>query len=109
MELRTLLDWVVSYKLRSVPGVIEVNAMGGEAKQYQVTLDPKRLAAYKISLDKIHEILTPNNASLRGGYIEKNGQSDRMRGDAQYRTIEDIENTVITTDEGGTPVLLKAM
>ena len=47
MELRTLLDWVVAYKLRSVPGVIEVNGMGGEAKQYQVVLDPKRLAGYR--------------------------------------------------------------
>ena len=44
MELRTILDWVVAYKLRAVPGVIEVNGMGGEAKQYQVVIDPKRLA-----------------------------------------------------------------
>ena len=55
MELRTLLDWVVAIKLRSVPGVVEVNGMGGEAKQYQVVLDPKRLAGYRLSLGDIAE------------------------------------------------------
>ena len=55
MELRTLLDWVVAIKLRSVPGVVEVNGMGGEAKQYQVVLDPKRLAGYRLSLGDIQE------------------------------------------------------
>src|ERR1043165_8644998 len=50
MELRELLDWVVAYRLRGVPGVIEVNGMGGEAKQYQVVIDPKRLAGYRLSL-----------------------------------------------------------
>jgi cobalt-zinc-cadmium resistance protein CzcA len=50
MELRTLLDWVVAQKLRSVPGVVEVNGMGGEAKQYQVVLDPKRLAGFHLTL-----------------------------------------------------------
>ena len=53
MELRTLLDWVVAIKLRAVPGVVEVNAMGGEAKQYQVVLDPRRLAGYRLSLSDI--------------------------------------------------------
>ena len=57
MELRTILDWVVAYKLRAVPGVIEVNGMGGEAKQYQVVIEPKRLAAYRLSLGQIHDIL----------------------------------------------------
>ena len=65
MELRTLLDWVVAYKLRAVPGVIEVNGMGGEAKQYQVVIDPKRLAAFRLSLGEIHDILTHNNAARR--------------------------------------------
>ena len=52
MELRTMLDWVVAYKLRAVPGVVEVNGMGGEAKQYQVVIDPKRLAGYRMSLGR---------------------------------------------------------
>ena len=109
MELRTLLDWVVSYKLRSVPGVIEVNAMGGEAKQYQVVLDPKRLAAYRVTLGHVYDMLRRNNANIGGGYIEKNRESYVIRGEAQYQDPRDIGNTVITTDEGGTPVLLRQL
>ena len=107
MELRTILDWVVAYKLRAGPGVIEVNGMGGEAKQYQVVIDPKRLAAYRLSLGQIQDILERNNAAVGGGYIEKNGESFVIRGAAQFRTVEDIENTVVTSDHDGTPVLLK--
>lgn len=109
MELRTLLDWVVAYKLRSVPGVIEVNAMGGEAKQYQVILLPKRLAEYRVTLGQVYETLRRNNANIGGGYIEKGGESYVIRGEAQYRDLEDIGNTVVTTDGDGTPVLLKQM
>lgn len=109
MELRTLLDWVVSYRLRSVPGVIEINAMGGEAKQYQVVVDPKRMAAYKVSLGMIYERLRSNNANIGGGYIEKGGESYVIRGEGQYTDISAIENTVITTDSAGTPVLLKRL
>src|SRR5262245_28221680 len=72
MELRTMLDWVVGIKLRSVPGVVEVNGMGGEAKQYQVVLDPKRLVGYRLSLFDVESILEKNNAAIGGGYIEKN-------------------------------------
>jgi cobalt-zinc-cadmium resistance protein CzcA len=107
MELRTMLDWIVSQRLRSVPGVVEVNGMGGEAKQYQVILDPKRLAGYHLTLRDVEEILERNNASIGGGYIEKNRESYVIRADAQFRGIEDIENTVVTSDADGTPVLVK--
>jgi cobalt-zinc-cadmium resistance protein CzcA len=109
MELRTLLDWVVAYRLRSVPGVIEVNAMGGEAKQYQVIITPRRLAEYKISLSHVQQVLERNNAAVGGGYIEKNREAYVIRGDAQYHTVEDIASTVVTTDADGTPVLLKQL
>jgi cobalt-zinc-cadmium resistance protein CzcA len=107
MELRTMLDWVVGTKLRAVPGVVEVNGMGGEAKQYQVVLDPKRLAGYHLTLREVEEILERNNASIGGGYIEKNRESYVIRADAQFHGIEDIENTVVTSDRDGTPVLIK--
>jgi heavy metal efflux system protein len=107
MELRTLLDWVVAIKLRSVPGVVEVNGMGGEAKQYQVVLDPKRLAGYRLSLGDIQDILEKNNAAIGAGYIEKNRESFVIRADAQFHSIEEIENTVVTSDADGTPVLIK--
>jgi cobalt-zinc-cadmium resistance protein CzcA len=107
MELRTLLDWVVAIKLRSVPGVVEVNGMGGEAKQYQVVLDPKRLAGYRLSLGAIEDILEKNNAAIGAGYIEKNREAFVIRADAQFHSIEEIENTVVTSDQDGTPVLIK--
>jgi cobalt-zinc-cadmium resistance protein CzcA len=107
MELRTLLDWVVAYRLRSVPGVVEVNGMGGEAKQFQVVLDPKRLAGYRLTLHDVEEILARNNASIGGGYIEKNSEAYVIRADAQFRSVEDIESTVVTSDADGTPVLVK--
>ncbi len=106
MELRTLLDWVVAYRLRSVPGVIEVNGMGGEAKQYQVVVDPRRLAEYRLTLGRVHDVLAANNASIGGGYLEKNGESYVIRGDAQYRSLDEIEHTVVATDHDGTPVFL---
>lgn len=107
MELRTLLDWVVGYRLRSVPGVIEVNSMGGEAKEYQVIVDPKRLAGHALTLGQVHDVLTSNNAAIGAGYIEKNQEAYVIRGDALFKTIEDIENTVVKTSDHGTPVLLK--
>jgi cobalt-zinc-cadmium resistance protein CzcA len=109
MELRTMLDWVVAIKLRSVPGVVEVNGMGGEAKQYQVVLDPKRLAGYRLSLGDIESILEKNNAAIGAGYIEKNRESFVIRADAQFHSIEEIENTVVTSDADGTPVLIKQL
>jgi cobalt-zinc-cadmium resistance protein CzcA len=107
MELRTLLDWDVGVKLRSVPGVVEVNGMGGEAKQYQVVLDPKRLAGYRLSVGDVQAVLERNNASIGGGYIEKNQESYSIRADGQFHSLRDIEDTVVTTDADGTPVLIK--
>ena len=107
MELRTLLDWTVAYRLRSVPGVVEVNGMGGEAKQYQVVLDPRRLAGYHLSLQQVERALEDNNASIGGGYVERHGEAYVIRSEGQFHSIEDIENTVLASDQDGTPVLLK--
>ena len=83
-----------SIKLRSVPGVVEVNGMGGEAKQYQVVLDPKRLAGYRLSLGDIAEHPRAQQRRVGGGYIEKNGESfvirarravPQHRGDREHR------------------------
>ncbi|MGZ3428923.1 MAG: efflux RND transporter permease subunit, partial [Polyangia bacterium] len=109
MELRTLLDWVVSYRLRSVPGVIEVNGMGGEAKQYQVVLDSRRLAGYKLTVAHVLDTLQRNNAARGGGYIEKGGESYVIRGDALFKNLDDIGNTVVASDADGTPVLLRQL
>src|SRR4051794_40337524 len=77
MELRTLLDWEVSRRLKSVPGVVEVNALGGELKTYQVELDPDRLQARGVSLNRVFEAIRRNNMNAGGGYIQ--GPSGELR------------------------------
>lgn len=107
MELRTTLQWDIIPKLRQVPGVIEVNALGGEAKQFQVSVDPRKLAARGLTLARVAEALRRNNQSVGGGYIEKNGESIVIRGDALVRNLADLRKIVVTADADGTPVLLE--
>ena len=107
MELRTLLDWVVAYRLRSVPGVIEVNTMGGEVKQYQVVLDPRKMAGFKLTLREVLTALQQNNTNVGGGYIETNNEQVVIRGEAQFKDAEDIADTVLAVDGDGTPTLLR--
>ena len=81
MELRTILDWEVARRLKSVPGVVEVNALGGELKTYEVELDPDRLHARGIALNQVFEAIRRNNANAGGGYIQRpNGELRVIRG-----------------------------
>lgn len=107
MELRTLLDWEIAPKLRTVPGVIEVNALGGAKKQYEVVLDPDRLAAHRITLGQVLQALERNNANVGGGYIERGPEQFVIRGEGQLRSLEDIADVVVATDADGTPVLVR--
>ena len=106
MELRTLLDWVVGVRLRSVPGVIEVNSMGGEAKEFQIVLDPRRMAGYRLSLRDVLSAVRESSANVGGGYIEKHNEQVVIRGEGQFEDLDDIADTVLRTDDNGTPVLL---
>jgi cobalt-zinc-cadmium resistance protein CzcA len=67
MELRSMLDWVVAYRLRSVPGVIEVNSMGGEAKEFQIVLDPRKMAGFHLSLREVLNAVKESSANVGGG------------------------------------------
>src|SRR5690242_4568148 len=80
MELRTLLDWEVARRLKSVPGVVEVNALGGELKTYEVELDPNRLLARGIALNQVFGAIRRNNLNAGGGYIEHHGELRVIRG-----------------------------
>lgn len=107
MQLRTILDWDIVFRLRSVPGIVEVNTQGGYAKQYQVVVDPRKLIAYKLSMRDVFAALENNNANTGSGYIEHNQEQYIIRGEALAKSIPDLENTVVTTREGGVPVLVK--
>jgi len=107
MELRTLLDWVVNYQLRSVPGVVEVNAFGGELKTYQVTLDPKKLTAYGIPLHQVFESIERNNRNVGGGYIVHADEQYLVRGEGLIEELDDLARVVVAKDARGTPVYLE--
>ncbi len=105
MELRTILDWFISYQLRSVPGVTEVNTQGGELKTYQVELDPDKLDGYKLSMTDVFNALRANNANVGGGYLVKDGEARYIRGESQVHTSEDIAAIVID-ERMGVPVTI---
>ncbi len=108
MELRTILDWYVNYQLRSVPGVVEINAFGGELKTYQVTLDPDRLAALDIPLGDVLSALRNNNRNVGGGYIEHHGEQYLIRGEGLVETPHDLGNIIVKHDpDAGTPIFVK--
>ena len=106
-DLRTLMDWDVSLALRTVPGVVEVNVLGGAAKEYQVVADAHRLRKHGITLPMLAEALRRNNVNVGSGYIEKNMESYTIRGEAQYKSLDDIGNVVVRTHDDGTPVLVR--
>lgn len=106
MELRTILDWDVSLQLRSVPGVVEVNAFGGELKTYEVQVDPTRLNALSLSLHDVFAALETNNASVGGGYIVRGGEQRVVRGEGLISSLDDLRHIRVSTRKDGTPVLI---
>ena len=106
MELRTIQDWIVKRQMALVPGVVEVNAFGGYVKQYEVAINPNKLKSFGITMNQVFEALKVNNANTGGAYIEKNNQANFIRGEGLARSIEDLENTVVTT-QNGSPVLIR--
>lgn len=103
-ELRTIVEWQIGPKLRQVPGVIEVVGFGGAVKQYRVTLDPARLAAHDVSIEAVRTAIERDNRVGGGGYVESSGEQIVLRGDARFNGIEDIEATVVRTDDSGIAV-----
>ncbi len=107
MELREILDWQIAYQLRSVPGVIEVNTNGGEARAYEVQIDPNKLLGYKIPITRVFEALKTNNANEGGGYLILHSEEQRIvRGEGLIGSLDDVRNIVLDTRQDGTPVYL---
>lgn len=107
MKLRTVLEWQVVHHLRSVPGVVEVNPFGGELETYEVQVDPDRLLAQGIGLDRVLAALKENNANAGGAYIEHAAEQRVIRGVGLIETLSDIESILVATPERGTPVLIR--
>ncbi|MDF2399313.1 CusA/CzcA family heavy metal efflux RND transporter [Pseudomonas sp. 3MA1] len=105
-DLRVIQDWIIKPQLRNVQGVAEINTIGGFAKEYQIAPDPKRLAAYKLTLNDLVTALERNNANVGAGYIERSGEQLLIRAPGQLASIEDIANIVISSSDG-TPIRVR--
>ncbi|GHG96476.1 CusA/CzcA family heavy metal efflux RND transporter [Comamonas sp. JC664] len=99
-ELRTLHDWVIAPQLRSVPGVAEVNAWGGEEKQWHVIVDPRRLQQFNLSLGDVYRALEENNANVGGGALERGGAATLVLGVGRLTDGGAIEEVVIAARQG---------
>jgi Cu(I)/Ag(I) efflux system membrane protein CusA/SilA len=106
-QLRSYQDWTLRYALQSVPGVAEVASIGGYVRQYQITVDPNRLAAYDLPLATVVEAVRNSNSEVGGRLIEWSGTEYMVRGRGYSKTLEDFGSIVVKTGTGGVPVLLK--
>jgi heavy metal efflux system protein len=105
MDLRTIQDWIVRPQLKTVPGVADVNSIGGFTKQFHVTPYPDRLRAHGLSFTHVIEALERNNTNIGAGYIERSGEQYLIRAPGQVKDLDDIKRIVIGTRQG-TPVYL---
>lgn len=99
-DLREIQDWVIKPQLRNVPGVTEVNTIGGFEKKYQVAPDPAKLLAYDLSLTDVLEALEHNNNNIGAGYIEKYGEQCLVRVPGQVKSPEEISKIVVKNRKG---------
>ncbi|WP_068190719.1 CusA/CzcA family heavy metal efflux RND transporter [Reyranella sp.] len=102
-DLRTIQDWIIKPQLRTVPGIVEVNTIGGYEKQFHVLPDPAKLMAYRLSFRDVMQALATHNANVGAGYIERNGEQYLVRTPGQVNTLPEIRDIVIGT-RGGVPI-----
>jgi len=103
-ELRSYQDWFLRFAIQSVPGVAEVATVGGAIKQYQVTVDPNRLQSYGLSLAEIATALRKSSSEVGGRLVEISGKEFMVRGRGYVKSIDDLEQVVLRTNDLGTPL-----
>ena len=106
-QLRSIQDWYLRYELTSVPGVSEVASIGGFVKQYQVEVDPNKLLAYNLPLQKIKKAIQRSNSDVGGKLIEMGETEFMVRGLGYIQSLSDLEKIAVGVDKIGTPILLK--
>ena len=99
-ELRTLHNWVIKPKMRSVPGTAEINGWGGYEKQYQVRIDPNLLIKFGLTFDQVVQAVEQNNRNVGGGSVRDGTQAALVQGLGRTNTIEQIKNIVLTAKDG---------
>ena len=106
MELKIIQDWVLQKQYKSVPGVADMSSLGGETMQYQVLVDPTKLAGAGLTVGALAAALDANNGNAGGGFYAEGGQFYYVRGLGRLNTLEDIGNSVVAV-QNGTPILVK--
>ncbi|ALJ15586.1 efflux RND transporter permease subunit [Sphingopyxis macrogoltabida] len=102
-DLRTMSDWVIRPQMRTIPGVAEINTIGGYARQYHVTPNPASLASLNLSLNDVVTALEANNANRGAGYVERSGEQILIRVPGQANNERDLSQIIVTT-RGGVPI-----
>ncbi|MBX6364057.1 MAG: efflux RND transporter permease subunit [Gemmatimonadetes bacterium] len=102
-QLKTLHDYMIRPRLRTVPGVSEVNSWGGFIERVEVEVDPTRLASFGLTLEDVHQALARNNLSFGGSYVERAGERYTLRGVGRFESASDVARVVIAA-HAGTPV-----
>ena len=105
-DLREIQDWIIKPQLRTVPGVTEINTIGGYAKEYQVAPSPEKLVSHGLTLQDLVQALERNNGNVGAGYIERRGEQYLIRAPGQVNSMEDIANIVIRS-ANGSPVRIR--
>ena len=100
VDLREIQDWIIKPQLRTVPGVTEINTIGGFAKEFQVAPLPDRLVAYGLGLQDVVQALERNNANVGAGYIERQGEQYLIRVPGQLANLDDIGNVIVDSAKG---------
>lgn len=100
MDLREIQDWVIKPQLRNVPGVTEINSIGGFAKEYLVSPRPEQLASYGFTLADLVAALERNNTNVGAGYIERQGEQYLIRAPGQVSGIADIREVIVGSAQG---------
>ena len=108
-DLRSIQDWNLRLALTAVPGVAEVASIGGFEKQYQVDLDPTKLVAYGVSIQRVMAAIQNANADVGAMVLELNEREYMVRGLGYLKNVEDIENVVVGANAGGTPILVSSL
>src|SRR5271166_6080753 len=106
-QLRSIQDWFLRYQLQSVPGVAEVAPLGGFVRQYQVNVDPVKLQAYRVPIEKVVEAVRAGNNDVGGRLVEFSGAEYMVRGRGYAQSTQDIGNIVLSASAQGTPVRVK--
>ncbi|HEY1208867.1 MAG TPA: CusA/CzcA family heavy metal efflux RND transporter [Terracidiphilus sp.] len=100
MDLKSIQDWTLEKQFKSVPNIVDVSTFGGTTREYQVRVDPDKLVSYGLSIGQVEQQLTNNNMNAGGSFIEEGTQQLNVRSVGFYTTVQDIENTVLTTKSG---------